>query len=66
VVHHILHGGSHILATIAHNSDTLVVHHQILVASFLSCLKRQGGRTGERLEMVAVKAGNCTPVGEEI
>jgi hypothetical protein len=65
VVHDILHGGSHMLATITHNSDTLVVHHQILVVSLVSCLKRQGGRTGECLEMVAVKAGNCTPVGEE-
>jgi len=45
----------------AHNSDILG-SHQSLVVSFVSCGMEPGGRTGERLEMVAAKTGNYTLV----
>jgi len=60
-VHHILLGGNQMLATMAHNSDILG-SHQSLVVSLVSCSMEPGGRTGERLEMVAAKAGNYTLV----
>ena len=51
----------------AHNSELLRLHHhQSLVVSLVSWLMGQGGTTGERLEMVAVKVGNYTPVVKEI
>ena len=64
-VHHILLGGSRILATMAHNLD-IVGLQQSLGASLVSCWMGQGGRTGERLEMVAVKVGNYTLVVDDI
>jgi len=64
-VHHNHLGWSRILATMAHSSDILGLHHQSLVASIVSCWMGQGVRTGERLEMVAAKTGNCTPVVDE-
>ena len=64
-VHHNLLGGNHMLATMAHNSDILGLH-QCFVVSLVSCGMGHGGRTGERLEMVAAKAGNYTLVVEEI
>jgi len=60
-VHHILLGGNHMLATMAHNSDMLG-SHQSLVVHLVSCWIEPGGRTGERLEMVAANAGNYTLV----
>ena len=60
-VHDILLGRNHMLATMAHNSDTLGSHRS-LVVSLVSCLMGPGGGTGERLEMVAGKAGNYTIV----
>jgi len=60
-VHHIVLGGNRILATVAHNSDFLGLH-QSLVVHLVSCWMEPGGRTGERLEMVAAKAGNYTLV----
>jgi hypothetical protein len=51
----------------AHICDNLGLHHQSLVASLVSsCCMGQGGTTGERLEMLAVTAGNYTPVEDEI
>jgi len=49
------------LATMAHNSDILGLY-QSLVVILVSFWMKPGGRTGERLEMVAAKAGNYTLV----
>ena len=64
-VYHNLLGESRILATMAHKSDILGLH-LCLVAGLASCSMRQGGRTGEHLEMLAAKEGNYTPVEHEI
>jgi len=64
-VHHNLLGGNHMLAMMAHNSDILGLH-QSSVVSLVSCWMGQGGRTGERLEMIAAKAGNNTPLVDEM
>jgi hypothetical protein len=66
VVHHILIGGNHIHATMAQNLDVHAFHQRSFVAIFVACRMGQSGRTGERREMVGAKAGNYTPVVEEI
>ena len=43
-----------------------MLHHQSLAAILVSCGMAQGGRTGERMKMVAAKAGNYTPVVDQI
>jgi hypothetical protein len=56
-------------ASMAHNTDILGLL-QCLVVSFVVSLVSWSmghcGRTGERLEMVAARATNSTPVQDEV
>ena len=61
VVYHNLLGGCLILATMAHNSENLGLHQSLVPILLLGWIG-QGGRTGQRLEMVVAKAGNYTLV----
>jgi len=65
-VHHDPLRGCRIFVMMPHNLDTHGLHHPSLVPSSVSCWMRQDGRTTERLEMVATKLGNTTPVVDEI
>jgi hypothetical protein len=49
----------------ANNFDMLGLHHQSLVANSVSCGIGHGGKTAERLEMEAAKAGNYSQVEDE-
>jgi len=64
-VHQDLLGGIAMLAPIADNFDIPGLP-QSLVVSFVLCWMGPGGRTVERLEIVAAKAGNYTLVVDEI
>jgi hypothetical protein len=63
-VHHNLLGGNHMLDTMPNNSNILWLH-QYLVVSLVSYWMGHGGRTGERVEMLAARVGNYTPVEDE-
>jgi len=58
-------GGGHILVTVAHNLD-IVGLRWWLVGYCVSCQMENGDKTGERLEMAAVKEGNHTHVAVDI
>jgi hypothetical protein len=58
--------GSRILATMAHNSVILGLHHQSSVVSLVSCSMGQHGKTAECQEMEAAKAGNYAPVEDDL
>jgi len=64
-VHHNFLRGNSILATIGHNSNIIGLQQSVVVI-LVSWRIEQSVTTGERPEMVAAKAGNFSPLVDEV